>query len=834
MRMPLAPFLLAMMAGIATGNSIRISDHHLFVFFLFCFIFLLIAVLRKWKCVAASILLSAFFLIGILHINLYLYRDWGANHVIHSVTGNSLVVEGIISQNPETSDDKTELTVSTSRIIRDDVIVPVEGLVLLSVKNPVSIKYGDYVRFRARLKTPHNFNNPGGFDYEKHLRHRSISVRGFIQEPAEIVVLRENQGDIFRSHLERFRGKLKKIIRENSPSPEGEIIQAMILGDQRDIPKDVMEKFNKTGTTHIIAISGFNIGIVALFSLFIVRSIMKFSAYLLLTYNINAISTMVALIPVVMYTFIAGMGMSVVRATIMAVVFMMAIIAGKERNLYNTLAFAAFVILAISPHALFDISFQLSFVAVWFILYITPRFTAWIPKISGETRSQHTLFTTKTLRNILVFFVVSVSATIGTLPLIVFYFNRVSTVVLLANLLVVPVMGVIAIPLCTAIILAAMFSSALASLFVYISNFFIWLSVTMVDYLASLPGSFFFMSTPSLTEIILYYGFIITGIKVIDCRNATKNQENECSAEKNHSMYRAAFIIVSMLLLMDAIYLNTRDMFRENMRVSTIDVGQGIATLIEFPRGTRMLVDGGGFSEGSFDTGKYIVAPYLWHERIRRIDIVVMTHPHPDHLNGLIYILSHFGVGEVWSNGESVDSEAYREFMSIIHDKGIHHVIVSETTGRIEINNALIDIMNPQNSNEKKNESGKKFEDENNRSIVMKITFGNTRFLLPGDISGPTENRLVNSNHDIRSEILFVPHHGGFSSSTPSFLAKVKPAIAVVSCGHANIYKLPHPHVLQRYASCGAKVYRTDIHGAVSIETDGKIFIPTVRRNGKL
>ena len=204
-------------------------------------------------------------------------------------------------------------------------------------------------------------------------------VRGFIKDAAGIVILRENQGNIFKLRLERFRAYLKRFIMENSSSPEGEIIQAMILGDQKEIPKEVMENFNKTGTTHIIAISGFNIGIIAFLSFIVIRLIMKSSTYLLLRFNIVKVSTVFAIVPVIIYTFIAGMGISVVRAAIMAVTFMIAIIFGKDRDLYNSLVLAALIILVVSPPSLFDVSFQLSFMAVWAILFITPRLTMMIP-----------------------------------------------------------------------------------------------------------------------------------------------------------------------------------------------------------------------------------------------------------------------------------------------------------------------------------------------------------------------------------------------------------------------------------------------------------------------
>lgn len=286
---------------------------------------------------------------------------------------------------------------------------------LLNVEGRREFKYGDVIRFKTRLKVPHNFQNPGGFDYVKYLRHKGVMVRGFIRDSAGIVILRENQGNIFKLHLERFRTYLKTFIMENSSSPEGEIIQAMILGDQKEIPKDVMENFNKTRMTHIIAISGFNIGIIAFLSFFVIRLIMKSSPYLLLRFDIVKVSTVFAVVPVIIYTFIAGMGISVVRAAIMAVTFMIAIIFGKDRDLYNSLILAALIILVVSPPSLFDVSFQLSFMAVRAILFITPRLAMLMPEGNPEEMPRHRVWVTKIYKNIVIFIMVSLSATLGTL-----------------------------------------------------------------------------------------------------------------------------------------------------------------------------------------------------------------------------------------------------------------------------------------------------------------------------------------------------------------------------------------------------------------------------------
>jgi competence protein ComEC len=821
MEQPLIPLLCAFVAGITVGHFWRVADLPLMISLLIALVLLLAASIRKSAKPVAILVILASALFGILNVNQYLYLEPGAKHIINYVGRGKLILEGVISENPESSPDRTEIIVSANRLVGDNGDTRVEGLILLNVEGRQDFKYGDVIRFASRLKIPHNFQNPGGFDYTKYLRYKGVMVRGFIKDPAGIVILRENQGDIFKLHLERFRAHAKKFIMENTSSPEGEIIQAMILGDQKEIPKDVMENFNKTGMTHIIAISGFNIGIIAFLSFVIIRLIMKSSTYLLLRFNIVKVSTVFAIVPVITYTFIAGMGISVVRAAIMAVTFMVAVIFGKDRDLYNSLVLAALIILVVSPPSLFDVSFQLSFLAVWAILFITPRLALLLPRGHSEEMPGHNAWPAKVYKNIVIFVIVSFSATLGTLPLIVFYFNRVSTVVLLSNLFVVPILGILAIPICTAIIIAAPFSHAVAFFFLSISSFLVKVSISMVDFFAALPGSSFFLSTPTFLEICAYYLLLVVAVKLVD---AWKNNESG-AADKGRffgpQWLPVAAASLALFFVLDAAYLYVKDKATKNLTITVINVGQGSSALLRLPAGKKILVDGGGIYDNSFDIGKYVLAPFLWHERIRHIDIVVLTHPHPDHLNGLIYILSNFHVDEVWSNGETAESDTYKELMRIVDEKNITHKFVSEGTGDIRIGNVAISILNPEGSIALKNAIPRRFDKTNNDAIVMKLTMGKVSVLLPADISEPSEMRLVDAHKDIRSQVLFAPHYGGFTSSTVPFLNSVQPEIAVISCGRDNVYNDPHPDVLMRYSRRGTTVLRTDVNGAINLTTDG-------------
>lgn len=737
-----------------------------------------------------------------------------------------VTVEGVVIESPNVTFDRTEILLEAASVRAFHGTEAVRGRVLLVMKDQVdTFKYGDFIRVQAKLAIPKGYQNPGAFDYARYLRLKGVRLQGFVDHPSSIVLIRERQESAFPQGIEAFRDRLKRVIRRAAEAPESGILEALVVGERGGIPTDIQEKFNRTGTVHILSISGLHISIIALVSLCLIRFLLKHSEYLLLRFSLIKVAALLSLVPIFFYAFVAGMSIPTVRSVIMVVSFLVAVLIGRPRELLNALGLAAFLILLFSPASLFDISFQLSFMAVFSILYLTPKFTGSLHRPEDEDEegkgSKWRAWPKKWLASLILFLSVSLAATLGTAPLVALYFNRLSLVALPANLVIVPLLGFVVLITGLAAMVVSCVSEAAASFLFHGASLVVRPSLAILDWMDRIPNASVIVTTPGPHEIIAFYllfGVLAYGFSLWR-ETGFKRPLVKLLGHHRGISFLALFLI--LFFFADAIFLGVKTRNEDRLRVTFLDVGHGNATLVEFPGGRRMLVDGGGSYDGRFDLGRHVVAPFLWKMRIKRIDTVVLSHPHPDHLNGLLFILNHFDVEELWTNGEKPDDPIFESFMKTAVEKKITTKIVNARSEPLLENGVRLKILNPHGQI-----TGRRpllsDRESNNSSLVLKLSFREVGILLGGDIADEAETVLVQSGANLRSHVLLVPHHGLRHSCSAPFLKLVKPSYAVVSARETPFLRAPHPEVLQRLESAGARIFRTDHHGAVTVESDGR------------
>jgi competence protein ComEC len=355
------------------------------------------------------------------------------------------------------------------------------------------------------------------------------------------------------------------------------------------------------------------------------------------------------------------------------------------------------------------------------------------------------------------------------------------------------------------------------------------IALNLTDSMAALPLSAVKTVTPSLLELICTYTLLMAlmALKNKPLSDAQllktlflRNREGlSVDAKKRLQILAVAAAIV---LGMDIFYWEYQRFLRSDFRVTVLDVGQGTASLLEFPKGPVMLIDAGGFSNFStFDMGKMVVAPLLWRKKIRTVDILALSHANSDHVNGMAYIAENFHTKAIWANTEPEDSMGYRRFMDVLLEKNLIPADFATFPRHHEISGVFLDIVNPP-PDFMERRIVETWRDINNNSLAVHARFGNVTLLFPGDIKSKAEKEMIALYGDrLQSRVLVAPHHGSKSSSSAAFVETINPQIVIFTTGLNNRFNFPHPSVIKLYQDMGSTILNTATHGAVQICTDG-------------
>lgn len=809
---PLVPLCCLLCLGIITGSFLRAKA---FVFFYFLISVGLGVLFKIFKRESPGWSKGAlFFLLGAVLIHRVEFPSIPLHHILsYSNQGKVWVVGKVVTLFPEKGKSLVLAVISAGKI-RSELLTST-GHIKVTIRDAdLLLAHGDIVRVKGSVRPFRNFANPGGFDYARFMKRKGIMASLYCRGPdfsLEKTQLSPPWTTRFIRGISRLRNKFSFQIQSTvKDQNSAALLNALVLGKRKMLTTDLQNTFSRSGASHVLAVSGLHLSIVATLFFFLFQKFFSLFTPLLVRGLARKGAALMTLLPLAGYALISGFSPATQRALIMVSVVMFSLTMERENITLNSLAAAGIGILIFQPGALFSISFQLSFAAVFFIISGLD-----LARRHGFPAFGHIVF-----NKIVLFFLVSLLAIAGTQPLVMRYFNMASFVGIFTNSVTIPVVGFGVLPLGLLSLLVFPISTTLSSGCLVLAGAMASPCIGFLTWVCQVPGAWSRTVTPDALYLVAWY------LAMLAIYVALRGWERK---------WGRVLGMMALLIVLVKGALDVRErFFNHTLGITVLDVGQGNSALIHLPGGRCFLVDGGGFSSNSmFDTGRYLVAPYLWRQNILTLDGVVLTHPEADHMNGLLYILENFRVKVLYKNEDHRRTLGYKGLMALARSRDVTIHKVNPTGEVMTMGQEVTLRFLPGFSENMTRKKQKKSYNDN--SLVLAVQFRAFSMLFAGDIMTRREavlSSLPGAGEDLKSTILMVPHHGSSTSSTSAFLERVLPEMALVSCGWHNRFKFPHSRVVQRYRERKIPLLRTDRDGALHIVSNGKEWhIQTTRRN---
>ena len=727
-----------------------------------CAAMMIIGLLVTWrrKNMTAQIILPiVFFAIGGLR---FFAVDILPPSDVSNFAGQQIFLTGIVRDEPQIKILPNGMTqmrfvIDAKAIKLNDTSQKISGGLILTYypKNGDELptaRIGDKISASGNLKLITNYKNPGQIDGVTRLKADDITARMSASKLG--VTVEAVDGGLWIKFLrlittirEHYRAAMSDVMaREDAAA-----IFAMLFGGYAGLNPELVEDFVTTGIIHILSVSGSHMSILAAVTAALCKGL-KFPRTLTFALGVFVIVT---------YALLSGLLPQVIRSASMGALIFFARTLNAEAEGARLLTLTALAMLISQPLLLFDVSFQLSFASTAGLMYLQKDFRKRLerlPKFFAEAAAM------------------TLAAQIASLPIIVWYFNRLSLSSVFANAFVMPLLEVVIVGGLLCGIIAAVIPIAGKIFFACMALIF-GVGAELNRFFASLP-----MSAVQVPTLGLLAGFF----------------------------YYAALIFRRPIILLPIIILLALNIFRPSgeLEVSFVDVGQGDCAIVITPHGNCMIFDTGGVREKMFDVGGRVVVPYLMHENIRKVDKIFLTHVHEDHSGGAGAVIKKFPVAEIITA-----SEPRSEYAAVfgIAEKFLPNMRAGRAGETFTVDGVTVEIL-----------FAPAFGTGNEISNVYRIRYGALSFLITGDLIKAVETQILSAGIDVSSTVLKVGHHGSATSSSEEFLRAVNPKCAVICVGYGNSFGHPRKEILERLENLPTKIFRTDFDGLIKFRTDGK------------
>ncbi|HEY2524747.1 MAG TPA: DNA internalization-related competence protein ComEC/Rec2 [Candidatus Binataceae bacterium] len=735
--------------------------------------------------------------------------------VRHFADGESVVLEGRINQATQQFPDRGYVFVGVERAgASAGAVKPASGNVRLTIVGaPVPVRFGDEVKVAGALRFARNFGDPGEFDYEAYLAREGIAATMVLGANAHArLSIIGHRGRFPAADFAAIRARIGVFIDANLAGERRAEMRALVIGDRGGIDEALRQRFALTGLAHMLVISGLHLGFVAAAAFSVVRLLMMFFPTLTALGYANKAAACIAALAASAYAAIAMPHISTTRALVMVLAYALAVIADRARALLASLALAAIVICLAMPGSTADIGFQLSFASVLAIVLGMHRFAPWWRRRFSSHDSDHApLLLPRIAAAIAGYVAVSFWALLGVAPLTAYHFNQFSTVGVIANSVVVPVMALGGVVCGLAACAIGLVAPAVGAPVLVAAGWSLAAGTWIAGWFVRWPGAYFRIFTPTPLEVAVAYGMLLLWFTRPLKRDPAAVAPPHRPARSSLRRRGACLALLTAVLVADAGWWTHDRWYAPGLRVAFLSVGEGDAAVVRFPGGRVMLIDAGGMRPGGFDFGERVVARYLWAQKIMHVDYLVVSHPDLDHFGGEFVVARNFSPGEFWTTAAVKPEPTYTALLAEVAAEKIPLRVIDSSMRPLKLGGASVRCLGAA--------PGETAAKDNNLSMVLRIDEPPQSVLFTGDIEAAAERALLARTPlaMLAATVLKAPHHGSRTSSSGAFVAAVRPQVVVLSLGYRNLFHFPAPEIVVRYLAAGARVFRTDQSGAVSV-----------------